>query len=66
MEVTKSVKQESRHFSDERFNNKNLKLSERIYNCPNCNTSIDRDINAAINIRNYGQELHNKSINQAS
>lgn len=48
------------------FINKNLKLSDRIYNCPNCNISIDRDINAAINIRNYGQELYNKSINQAS
>ena len=46
--------------------NKDLKLSDRIYNCPNCKTSIDRDLNAAINIRNYGQNLYNKSINQAS
>lgn len=29
---------------------KDLKLSERIYNCENCGLSIGRDINAAINI----------------
>ena len=46
------------------YKNKDLKLSDRIYKCPNCNTVIDRDINAAVNIRNYGQELHNKSIIQ--
>jgi len=46
------------------YKNKDLKLSDRIYKCPNCNAVIDRDINAAINIRNYGQELHNKSIIQ--
>lgn len=46
------------------YKNKDLKLSDRTYKCPNCNTVIDRDINAAINIRNYGQELHNKSIIQ--
>lgn len=46
------------------YKNKDLKLSDRIFKCPNCNTVIDRDINAAINIRNYGQELHNKSIIQ--
>ena len=47
-----------------RYKNKDLKLSDRMYKCPNCNTVIDRDINAAINIRNYGQALHNKSIIQ--
>lgn len=31
---------------------KDLKLSERIYNCESCGLSIDRDLNAAINIRN--------------
>ena len=46
------------------YKNKDLKLSDRIYKCPNCNAVIDRDINAAINIRNYGQQLHNKSIIQ--
>jgi putative transposase len=32
--------------------NKDLKLSDRIYNCSACGISIDRDLNAAINIRN--------------
>ena len=29
-----------------------LKLSDRIYTCE-CGLNIDRDLNAAINIRNY-------------
>lgn len=45
---------------------KDLKLSDRIYNCPNCNSIFDRDINAAINIRNCGQLLYEKSIILAS
>ena len=28
-----------------------MKLSDRIYNCPVCKLSIDRDLNAAINIK---------------
>ncbi len=31
----------------------NLTLKDRIYNCHDCGNSIDRDINAAINIKNY-------------
>ncbi len=31
-----------------------LKLSERIFHCDSCGIEIDRDINAAINIRNRG------------
>lgn len=34
-----------------------LKLSERIYSCEHCRQNIDRDYNAAINIRNKGLEL---------
>ena len=30
---------------------KDLKLSDRIYKCDHCNLQIDRDLNAAINIR---------------
>lgn len=30
---------------------KALKLSNRIYTCPNCGFTIDRDLNAAMNIR---------------
>jgi putative transposase len=33
---------------------KTLKLSERVYHCDHCNFSIDRDLNAAINLRNLG------------
>ena len=40
-----------------------LKLSDRVFNCPRCKHSIDRDFNAAINIRNEGfriikEEMH--------
>ena len=31
-----------------------LKLSDRIYHCEVCDLTIDRDLNAAINIRNIG------------
>ena len=34
--------------------NKDLKLSDRTYICNSCNSSMDRDINAAINIKNFG------------
>jgi len=29
---------------------KDLKLSDRVYKCDNCNTEIDRDLNASINL----------------
>ena len=32
---------------------KNLRLSERIYSCENCGNEIDRDFQAAINLRRY-------------
>ena len=35
----------------------NLKLSDRIYKCDNCNTVIDRDKNASINLYNYGKSI---------
>lgn len=31
---------------------KDLKLSDRVYKCNNCHTSIDRDLNASINLAN--------------
>jgi putative transposase len=43
----------------------NLKLSDRIYRCNQCGNVIDRDINAAINLRNCGQIEYNKSMNIA-
>ena len=35
----------------------NLKLGDRIYKCDNCNTVIDRDKNASINLKNYGKSI---------
>jgi len=43
--------------------NKNLKLSDRTWTCPCCNTILDRDLNAAKNIRDEGLRILNKSKN---
>ena len=37
---------------------KDLKLSDRIYNCDNCGFSIDRDLNAAINIKELAESWY--------
>ena len=37
------------------FKLEKLKLSTREWECPECNTLHDRDLNAAINIKNFGQ-----------
>ncbi len=34
----------------------NLKLKDRIYHCPCCGSSIDRDYQAALNLKRYGLE----------
>ena len=34
-----------------------LKLSERVYHCEHCGLTIDRDLNAAVNIRNEGLRI---------
>ena len=36
------------------FKKSELKLSERVFKCENCGAEIDRDLNAAINLANYG------------
>lgn len=36
---------------------KDLKLSDRIYICPECGMVLDRDLNAAINLREYPKKL---------
>ena len=44
-------------------------LNIRKFDCPNCNTkNIDRDINASINIRNYGLgqiSLHSEIVHSS-
>lgn len=35
------------------YKKKFLSLSERVFVCPECDLEIDRDLNAAINLRNY-------------
>lgn len=36
-------------------NKQSMPLSQRQYDCPNCNLLIDRDLNASINILNYAR-----------
>jgi putative transposase len=36
------------------YKNENLTLNDRNWTCPKCDTQLDRDINAAINIKNQG------------
>jgi putative transposase len=44
--------------------NSKLKLSDRIYVCPECGNKIDRDYQASVNLKNYGYSYLriNKSI----
>lgn len=37
------------------YRNKDLTTEEREWQCPNCGTILDRDLNASINILNYGK-----------
>lgn len=47
--------------------NINMKsLSERVFKCESCNNVMDRDENAAVNIRNYTQEFVVKDYNRNS
>ena len=39
--------------------NRNLSIDEREWICPNCGSYLDRDINAAVNIRNEGIRILN-------
>ncbi len=36
---------------------KDLKLSERTYVCPICGNSIDRDVQASVNLKRYGESI---------
>jgi putative transposase len=44
------------------WKNNNLKLSDRIFICKECGLEIDRDLNAAINIRNEGLRIYKEQI----
>ena len=51
-----------REFTDMRCNNcgyinKNLQLSEKLWTCPNCGITLQRDENAAKNIKEEGLKL---------
>lgn len=39
------------------FKKEELSLSERTYHCDNCGVEIDRDYNAALNLRDYGKQI---------
>ena len=34
-----------------------IKLEEREWKCASCNTKLDRDTNAGVNLRNYGIQI---------
>lgn len=36
------------------YRNHNLKIADRTWECSNCHSKLDRDVNAAINIRDFG------------
>lgn len=48
------------------FKNKDLKLSNRFWICPQCNTKHDRDINAAKNILSEGQRAFEINVQGCS
>ena len=43
-------------------NKQKLKLSDRVYNCPCCGLTIDRDLNAALNLTKYADGQSVKSV----
>jgi len=45
----------SKTCSECNFINRNLRLREREWRCPNCGAILDRDLNAAINIERRGK-----------
>lgn len=48
------------------FKNKNLTLKDRTWICPDCNSLLDRDLNASINILNEGKRLYKEKIGDLS
>ncbi|MBD3251869.1 IS200/IS605 family element transposase accessory protein TnpB [Candidatus Uhrbacteria bacterium] len=49
------------------YKRENLSLADRTFNCPSCGLIIDRDLNAAYNLRNIGERflgIHNEPLNE--
>ena len=44
----------------------NLSLSDRVYSCQYCGLVLDRDLNAAINIRDYGFRMINGNLSKVT
>ena len=44
------------------YKNDNLKLTDREWQCPNCKSNLDRDLNAALNIKNKALQEHRVKI----
>ena len=45
--------------------NESLKLSDRMWVCPHCGAELDRDRNAALNLRGYFEERYNSTAGTA-
>jgi len=39
------------------YKNQNLTLNDRVWTCPNCKSLLNRDLNAALNIKNEGEKI---------
>ena len=59
--VKVDARQTSQKCSNCGFVNKELTLSDRIWKCPSCHEELDRDLNAALNIKNKGLDKILKS-----
>lgn len=43
-----------------KYKNSELKLKDRTWDCPKCGTHLDRDLNAALNIKSEGLKILNR------
>ena len=48
------------------FYNKNLEQGKKIWQCPNCKRTIDRDPNSTINLKNEGWRVYSSSSNEGA